>query len=205
MVKFDLSWDNSWRVAQGPANWDAAWVFIKYRIKGQKTWNHATLHYADGSGTGDGHILPGGAAISSSNDNGSGGAYGVFVYHSSAYNQGSVSYAGVGLRWDYGVNSVPNADSVDIRVNAVEMVYVPQGSFSVGSGGAETDAFFTYPDTTQPYTISSENAIPEDQQRLCHGQQFDCGLLASNAARLYNRGHWQSGATAVANGVGIQQ
>jgi formylglycine-generating enzyme required for sulfatase activity len=40
------------------------------------------------------------------------------------------------------------------------MVYVPQASFPVGSGGAETDAFFTYPDTTQPYIISSENAIP---------------------------------------------
>jgi formylglycine-generating enzyme required for sulfatase activity len=160
MVKFDLSWDNSWRVSSGPANWDAAWVFIKYRIKGQRTWNHATLHYTDGSGSGDGHILPAGAAISSSNDNGVGGAYGVLVYHNSALSQGTVSYPGTELRWDYGVNGVSNADSVDIRVNAVEMVYVPQASFSVGSGGAETDAFFTYPDTTQPYTISSENAIP---------------------------------------------
>jgi len=40
------------------------------------------------------------------------------------------------------------------------MVYVPQAAFSVGSGGAESDAFFSYPDTTQPYTITSENSIP---------------------------------------------
>ncbi|MBU6325523.1 MAG: SUMF1/EgtB/PvdO family nonheme iron enzyme, partial [Bacteroidetes bacterium] len=31
MVKFDLSWENSWRLSGGPANWDAAWVFVKYR------------------------------------------------------------------------------------------------------------------------------------------------------------------------------
>jgi formylglycine-generating enzyme required for sulfatase activity len=160
MVKFDLAWDNSWRVTSGPSNWDAAWVFIKYRIKSQTVWHHATLHYADGSGSGDGHVLPAGAAIASSNDNGAGGAHGVFVYHNTPVGQGSVSYPGAQLRWDYGVNGVPDIDSVDIRIYAVEMVYVPQGSFSVGSGGAEKNAFYTYPDTTQAYTISSENAIP---------------------------------------------
>ena len=30
-VEFDLSWNNSWRTSSGPANWDAAWVFLKYR------------------------------------------------------------------------------------------------------------------------------------------------------------------------------
>ncbi|MEI6436470.1 MAG: hypothetical protein WCP32_16710, partial [Bacteroidota bacterium] len=33
MVQFDISWDNSWRAASAPYNWDAAWVFVKYRIK----------------------------------------------------------------------------------------------------------------------------------------------------------------------------
>jgi formylglycine-generating enzyme required for sulfatase activity len=32
MVKFDLSWENSWRTATGPSNWDAAWVFVKFRV-----------------------------------------------------------------------------------------------------------------------------------------------------------------------------
>lgn len=27
-VKFDLSWDNSWRVNVGPANYDGVWVFL---------------------------------------------------------------------------------------------------------------------------------------------------------------------------------
>lgn len=32
MVQFSLSWENSWRVTSGAANWDAAWVFIKFRV-----------------------------------------------------------------------------------------------------------------------------------------------------------------------------
>ncbi len=31
-IYFDLSWENSWRVATAPANWDAAYVFVKYRV-----------------------------------------------------------------------------------------------------------------------------------------------------------------------------
>jgi len=32
LVQFSLSWENSWRVGDGPANWDAAWVFVKFRV-----------------------------------------------------------------------------------------------------------------------------------------------------------------------------
>ena len=32
LVQFNLSWENSWRVGDGPANWDAAWVFVKFRV-----------------------------------------------------------------------------------------------------------------------------------------------------------------------------
>lgn len=32
MVEFDLSWENSWRTTDAPNNWDAAWVFIKFRV-----------------------------------------------------------------------------------------------------------------------------------------------------------------------------
>lgn len=160
MIKFDLSWDNAWRVNAGPANWDAAWVFAKYRVQGETSWHHVTLHWVDGSGSGDGHIAPAGAAIASSNDNNAGGARGVFIYHNTDMPQGSVNYAGTQLRWDYGVDGVADASLVEVRVFAIEMVYVPQGSFYLGTGGAETGAFYTYPDTTQPYHVTSENAIP---------------------------------------------
>lgn len=32
LVQFNLSWENSWRFSTGPANWDAAWVFVKFRV-----------------------------------------------------------------------------------------------------------------------------------------------------------------------------
>jgi len=30
-VQFDIGWQNSWRVSMAPNNWDAAWVFVKFR------------------------------------------------------------------------------------------------------------------------------------------------------------------------------
>src|SRR4051812_21615191 len=30
-VSFSISWDHSWRISATPANWDAAWVFVKFR------------------------------------------------------------------------------------------------------------------------------------------------------------------------------
>lgn len=32
MIQFNLSWENSWRLGSGVANWDAAWVFVKFRL-----------------------------------------------------------------------------------------------------------------------------------------------------------------------------
>ena len=31
-INFDLSIDNSWRINTNSSNWNAAWVFIKYKI-----------------------------------------------------------------------------------------------------------------------------------------------------------------------------
>jgi formylglycine-generating enzyme required for sulfatase activity len=32
LVKFNLRWENSWRISTGSTNWDAAWVFVKFRV-----------------------------------------------------------------------------------------------------------------------------------------------------------------------------
>ena len=55
-VKFDISWENSWRTSAAPNNWDAAWIFVKYRV-GTGNWMHATLRASD-------HIAPAGSTIS---------------------------------------------------------------------------------------------------------------------------------------------
>jgi formylglycine-generating enzyme required for sulfatase activity len=164
MVQFDLSWENSWRITTGPANWDAAWLFIKYRITaangGDDLWKHAWLHntgHSGGAGTPAtidvGLLDPGSPFDPTTNP-----ALGAFVFRSGP-GSGTFTATGMQLRWNYGENDVADNNLLEIRVFAIEMVYVPQGAFYVGSGGSETAAFYKYPNTTNPFQVISENAI----------------------------------------------
>jgi len=162
MVNFDLSWDNSWRVAGGPMNWDAAWVFVKYRLKSQSTWNHAKLNWVDGTGANDGHTVPASATIASAKDNTADTtSNGVFIYHNTNMAQGTVNYTNIALRWDYGKNGLVDSDSVEVCVFAIEMVYVPQGSFYLGglSTTYSSGGFYQYPYYATPYQITSEATV----------------------------------------------
>lgn len=161
LLKFNIAWENSWRTSSGPSNWDAAWVFIKYRIRTQNYWSHATLNWIDGTGTGDNHVVPPGATIASSNDNGSGGSYGVFIYHNTDMLQSTVNYADVQLRWNHGADGVNDNDSLEICVMGIEMVRVQQGSYMLGDGTAGSIAgnFHDASGFSNPFQITSENAI----------------------------------------------
>jgi len=161
MIKFDLGWDNSWKVFSGPSNWDAAWVFVKYRRKAENIWHHAKLSYVDG--TNDGHIISAGGKIELINDNpnstGTSYANGVFVSRVFSTNSPITVNYNVELKWNYFLNNLTDQDSVEIRVFAIEMVYVNQGAFYVGSGGEEENAFYKNPFRYNPYKILSESAI----------------------------------------------
>lgn len=147
-VKFDISWDNSWRTSSNaPNNWDAVWVFVKYKV-GSGAWKHATL-----SDTAGNHTAPSGSTVTPSSD-----GKGAFIYRSTD-GSGTFSLSGVQLRWNYGTDGVADNASVTLKVVAVEMVYVPQGSFYLGSGGSGTSEFYKYPTTTDTYLVSSENEI----------------------------------------------
>lgn len=156
MINFGISWNNSWRINVGPSNWDAAWIFAKYRLKTSTDWKHATLNYVDGTGTADGHTVPAGATINSGDDNGASGAYGVFLYSNSIIAQQNVNYTGGRLRWNYGVDGLADADSVEICLFAVEMVYVPQSPFYVGDGNTVINGQFRIQASNTPYQITSE-------------------------------------------------
>ncbi|MBN2201559.1 SUMF1/EgtB/PvdO family nonheme iron enzyme [bacterium] len=123
-VQFDLGWDNSFRDA---VNWDACWVFVKYRVGGG-AWAHATLNTT-------GHTASTGATINPSPD-----GKGVMIYRDAAGSGGN-SFTGSRLRWNYGGDGVADDAEVTVRVFAVEMIYVPSGTFAAGDGLSDASQF----------------------------------------------------------------
>lgn len=149
MIRFTVSWENSWRDAE---NHDAAWIFIKYRLTGSAAaWSHATLNYVNGNN--DGHTTPAGATINTSND-----GKGIFIYRD-ANGSGNSSFVNVQLRWNYGADGLSDNDLTDISISAIEMVYVPQGSFWVGDGSASLAGQFENGISGAAFQINSEAAI----------------------------------------------
>jgi formylglycine-generating enzyme required for sulfatase activity len=159
-VQCDVSWDASWRASWTESgswtNWDAAWIFVKYRTSSTGVWSHATLstNVVD-------YTAPAGSTISvglSTNSGGTNFGCGVFLYRS---NEGSGSWtnSGVKLRWRYADDGVANTARVDISVHAIEMVYVPQGSFYVGDGTTSSiqGQFCSNTTGTVAFQITNEN------------------------------------------------
>lgn len=145
-IEFDITWENSWRMSDGPSNWDAVWIFVKYRNNGSN-WKHATINVA-------GYTAPSGSAIDVADD-----TRGAFLYRS-ADGSGTFTLTEVRLQWDYGLDGVSSIDNIEIKLMAIEMVYIPEGAFDLGSGGSEEEyAFFEAGTSHEPYHITSEDAL----------------------------------------------
>ena len=160
VVQFDVSWDASWRASWTEfgtwTNWDAAWIFVKYRQSGASGWSHATLSTSISE-----YSSPAGSEISigmSTNSGGTNFGAGVFLYRS-AEGSGSWTNTNVKLRWRYADDGVINTSKVDVTVLAIEMVYVPKGGFYVGTSGTESGSFTDgswVSGNTIPFLITSE-------------------------------------------------
>jgi formylglycine-generating enzyme required for sulfatase activity len=164
-VRFDLSWDNSWHSswpesggALNMTNWDAAWVFVKFRCAGGH-WQHAILNAS-------GHVATGGTQIEPG-ANPAGQPVGAFV-HRAADSNGTLNCPQMSLKWNYAATGLGGTNAVDVSVHAIEMVYIPQGAFYVGSGGTEYNAFYAGTNTLQPYQITNEAAITIGTNGLNH-------------------------------------
>ena len=121
----------------------------------QRIWEHASL-----DATAVNHTAPANSSISVPSD-----STGGFIYRS-ADGTGSVNYQNVQLRWQYGINGVRDDAVVQVQVFAIETVWVPQGSFYLGSGGTETGSFTDGSWTsgnTVPFQITSESALGIDK------------------------------------------
>ncbi len=170
-VAFDLSWENSWR---NDVNWDAAWVFVKFRPAGSNEWQHAYLstNKAD-------HIMPAGAAVDvgTTEIGGTDRGTGAFIYRNGAHT-GDVSYVNTRLLWKYGENgyNFARGAQVEFSVHAIEMVFVAEGAFYVGSGGLEQSSFTDGEwsgGATTPFMIGGEGSL----------------LLTNSAGKLWATGN----------------
>ncbi|MBE7173913.1 MAG: SUMF1/EgtB/PvdO family nonheme iron enzyme [Williamsia sp.] len=180
-IQFNISWENSWYLTSAPSNYDAAWVFVKWRKNGSSfPWKHvylrdeASYHTITNSGVAWGamelgKLNPGSAGFNGTS-NTSNPVVGVFIKRSSAEaGSGNTPLLTVKLRWYYqyddfngtGVVSsgLGTQDAVDIKVDGIEMVNVPSGPYYLGSGGSENNAFHTPASASTPYLVSSEGAI----------------------------------------------
>ncbi|MBI3234878.1 MAG: hypothetical protein HYZ42_12740, partial [Bacteroidetes bacterium] len=133
---FNLSWENSWRT-NAINNWDAAWVFFKYKEAG--VWKHLDL-------TGSNVTLPNGFTYTIPADN-----KGIFIYRDAA-GTGNVSLSAceVGL--------VPKMGTYDVKAFGIEMVYIPTNSFYVGDGSSSSDHRYRAGGTSNPFQINTPYA-----------------------------------------------
>ncbi|MDD4203418.1 MAG: hypothetical protein PHQ52_08130 [Candidatus Omnitrophica bacterium] len=132
-IQFDISWENSWR---GSINYDAAWVFIKYKLNSDGNWYHANLKTA---GTNPADVDRGTGTeidIVVSSDK-----VGAFIQRSNT-GAGTTSVDDVELVWDWDASGL-DADAVidEIKVFGIEMTYIPQGSFYLGDTQSDYGQF----------------------------------------------------------------
>lgn len=164
-VRFDLSWENSWRDS---TNFDAAWIFMKYSLDGGTTWRHATMKsagtnpagFSPGSGTEAELVVPSDRK-------------GCFLQRASA-GAGTFSASSAQVVWNYAADGVDDSSAVSqetlYRLFGVEMVYVPPAGFYAGDGTPGTDAQLQW-EAGSPGTINSESA----------GLSFESSAGAANA------------------------
>ena len=144
-VQFDISWDNSWR---NSVNYDAVWVFIKYSTDSGSTWAHATLKtsgtnpagFSQGTGTGLDLVVPSDKK-------------GAFLQRTSN-SSGSVDTDDIQFVWDWGTDGLSASDTARVKLFAFEMVYIPEGAFYAGSGGAGANEFTSTQITTADASAS---------------------------------------------------
>ncbi|MGD0709707.1 MAG: SUMF1/EgtB/PvdO family nonheme iron enzyme [Bacteroidales bacterium] len=187
-ISFDLSWENSWRTSANEANYDAAWIFVKYKAKLGTEWKHVYIStdIKDYSVISDNGVAPSFSAGTTDKK-----GMGVFAYRQKDGN-GNINWGGVKLKFNYDANGIKDINDMVFKVYAIEMVYVPKGAFKLGSGGSEASAFYTYPKTTQPFAVNSETAITTGQKEgnLCYAKHFYCeqffGIIPDAFPKGYN-------------------
>jgi len=149
----DVSWDNSWRTT---VNHDAVWVFLKYSTDGGTTWFHASMSSVGINPMG--FNAPVNFEISVPNDEKG------FFLQKIDFGSGVALAENVRFVWDYNQDGLSDemamaANTIN-KVFAVEMVYIPEGSFYLGDGNSASDYRFKQGTADdESWYIQSENAL----------------------------------------------
>lgn len=132
-------------------------AFSNARVEAARIWEHAWLH-EDGHQAVAGSALRPGLADETAAFSASGNpVMGLLVYRN-ATASGSLSLSNLQMRWNYREQGVTDLAICDMQVFAVEMVWIPQGSFLLGSGGSESNSFTAANSTsgnTVPFEVTS--------------------------------------------------
>ena len=124
-IYLDVEWDNSWRDKE---NWDAVYIFLKYKKSTDVAWSHVLLRDAF-------HVVSPGYTFFTAKDpaNGVDKSTGIFVYRNAM--GGGKSTVTLELQWKYNINGLTRQDllnGISIEASAIEMVYIPKGPFRPG-------------------------------------------------------------------------
>lgn len=206
-IQFDISWENSWK---NGINYDAAWVFMKYSTDSGATWSHATLKSTttnplnDGLGWSKGSNSDLAILVPVHDPAQSGDKKGAFLQRT-ANGTGTLSSTSVQFVWDWSSDKLSNdpntaisaSTTARIKVFAIEMVYIPTGSFYIGDGNGTTQsegAFYQTANTavqinnTLKGTIKCGNTSYDDSQLETTGVGIDGdgGLDTDNSGSVDN-------------------
>ena len=175
-LTFTLSWDNSWR---DNFNWDAVWLFVKYKKEGSTdAWSHLYL----------GSNQTGTSVLSMEPGNTGGQIVGAFVYPK---NKGTFNIAGERVTLKAPLNGLSASDITDKKVyfavSAIEMVLIPYGAYYLGDGVSN-------------HTLKSYNIpmIPPEADIIGTSSGFNYSMnptqhrtaYAFNAADRINNANW---------------
>ena len=153
-INFDIAWENSWNLSDGPANWDAVWLFAKYRID-EGDWQQCTFATEDAL-----HEVNEEALFDASFEHNNDGVGG-FIYRATS-GSGHIDWQNNRLRWNYGLNEVADDANMEVKLLGIEMVYVPEGHHNLNTQDLPTldSGIFNDPlHSNSLIEITSEDAI----------------------------------------------
>lgn len=152
-----VAWENSWRNDLAgpdraePYSYDAAWLFLKYRIA-DGPWQHARLSPQAASHTA---IAGRSAAALTPVPDGTG-----LIVARASNGSGRFAPGDLEVTWDYGATGVADDDAVTLRAFAIELVLIPSGAFFVGDGSLTTNGrFHAGGSPGTPYQVTAASPV----------------------------------------------